>query len=269
MDCLLGHLYASNYYGIFEYNELKKLLSASHTLANQKITAEQELSGLAAKVAHDIRSPLSVIEIVFRSIMSKISQDEVIILRDALQSVRDIANNVLTHYRQSDTNNVNIKKDTFADDGNIERLIPLFSLVELAASLKRQEWVDYPCELIVDTDINSKCTTIYAAPNEIKRMLSNLLNNAYDALTNENRKIYLKTELINDQIILYIQDTGRGISANLHESVLIGLSSKHKGKGLGLSNAKTYMESLGGNLLLTSKTNNGTVLTLQFPKAKS
>jgi nitrogen-specific signal transduction histidine kinase len=95
-------------------------------------------------------------------------------------------------------------------------------------------------------------------------MLSNLLNNAYESL-NEKRKIKLTLSIVDKNLQLEIHDTGCGIPSNKIDDVLIGISLKHEGVGLGLSNAKNYIENLGGKLTLYSHMHQGTIATLMFP----
>lgn len=53
---------------------------------------------------------------------------------------------------------------------------------------------------------------------------------------------------------------------NMGVSILsLCVSLKHPGRGFGLSSAKSYMESLGGLLLLTSTPGVGTQIKLIFP----
>jgi hypothetical protein len=72
--------------------------------------------------------------------------------------------------------------------------------------------------------------------------------------------------LRNDYLSLCISDTGCGIAAEHLLDVLEGKSLKHSGKGLGLSGAKTYIESLGGTFTLTSLWGKGTKLELFIPE---
>jgi len=58
------------------------------------------LLDLAASVAHDIRSPLAAMEMILRLISKDIPTAQCSLLCDAIQSVRDISNNLLVRYRE-------------------------------------------------------------------------------------------------------------------------------------------------------------------------
>lgn len=152
------------------------------------------------------------------------------------------------------------------DNGNMPRHILLSSQIEAAISLKRQEWQNNPCELEFIIQANAKPHWIYAAPNDIKRTLSNLLNNAYESLR-DHKKIQIILELDENHQKLHIHDTGSGIPESKMTSVLSGISLKHEGKGLGLSSAILYMSNIGGKLELSSTEGVGTHVALTFPLA--
>lgn len=105
---------------------------------------------------------------------------------------------------------------------------------------------------------------IYGLASEISSMLSNLLNNALEACSNADPVIQVAVSKIGDIVEVTIQDNGIGIPTEKVTSYLHGESSKHSGFGLGLSSAKKYMEESNGKLVLSSKPNVGTAITLQF-----
>ena len=103
------------------------------------------------------------------------------------------------------------------------------------------------------------------APNELRRILSNLLNNAYEALHNDG-KISILLSFSNNFIFISITDNGQGIPLDKMDVVLQGYSLKHAGKGIGLYSAKKYVESFsGGQLILNSEQYKGTEVTLKLP----
>lgn len=76
--------------------------------------------------------------------------------------------------------------------------------------------------------------------------------------------VYINTDGKNFQ--LSICDNGLGIEKEKINDVLNGLSLKHSGKGLGLSEAKKYMGSLKGDLIMTPNNHqSGITLKLIFP----
>ncbi len=247
---------------VLERNILDLLNTATEHERNK---AAIEVGHLSARLAHDISSPLAAMEMGLRFLSKKIPHNDLAILSNGIQSVRDIANNVLERYRSPaiETNSLN---SITHDDGNVIRPSLLYSLTEIIVSQKRHEWLQEPCQITLTVAKEAKINWIMASPNEIKRLLSNLLNNAYDALINKHDGIInIKLEAINNTLHLELYDNGIGIAPEKINDALNGVSFKHHGKGFGLSGAKQYMEYLGGSLNLKSIVNKGTQINLVFP----
>lgn len=224
----------------------------------------KSIANLAAQVAHDIRSPLAAMDMTLTSISENVKNEDRLILRQAVQSVHDIANNLLASYRHSSTSLENTNDFKLTDDGNHARFILLSSIVEQMISQKRQEWMKRPCKIDCAIEPAAKFIWIYAIPNDIRRMLSNLFNNAYESLE-KNREINVNLLKKDNFLQFQISDAGIGIPGDKINSVIKGVSLKHEGKGLGLSSAKSYMEQLGGHLSLFSEQGCGTHVSLIFP----
>lgn len=255
----------------YEINEIKNAFQSvlTHLQAEyQQRTESEKKSALldqAARVAHDIRSPIAAMEMSLHMLVKDISSENILIMRMAVQSVRDIANNLLAKYRdnQQEQNSLNGYSLSNADDQNIARPILICSLIEQVISQKRYEWLQNKCELICTYSPAAKSVWINVAPGEVKRMISNLLNNAIEACMHE-AQIEVQLNKVNNELELRIIDNGVGMPIVKMKHFLNGESSKHAGKGLGLSGAKQYKESIGGKLLLASQLNEGTTATLTF-----
>ncbi len=241
-----------NDYGILEYIELKKFLNTSLNTLAEKMKAEKALFNLAAQVAHDIHSPLAVIEMIRKSALENHSPAQANIQAQAIQNIRDITHNLLNKYRAP-----TLELATAS-------AVPLATMIHETFTQKKQEWSGNPCNLVYDTRPDPNIMVKSVNNNSLKCILSNLLNNAYEALC-DIRKISLAFQANDIQFHIKITDTGKGIESDKIDAVLSGLSLKHEGNGLGLSRAKQYMENIGGNLFLSSKIGLGTTITLVFP----
>jgi hypothetical protein len=126
------------------------------------------------------------------------------------------------------------------------------------------EWANNQCEILYNP-VDIEKIWLYLVPNDLEVMLSNLLNNAYEARYT-NSKILLKVINLDRKVIIAITDYGVGISEEMINEVLNGATLKPEGHGLGLSNAVKYIKSLGGKLTLTSNKIEGTTVTITIPK---
>jgi two-component system sporulation sensor kinase A len=106
---------------------------------------------------------------------------------------------------------------------------------------------------------------------EFKRVLSNLIDNAFEAIVHPpsgNIKIELKENY--DLILISIMDNGKGIPP--HVLTQLGAqritSGKIHGNGLGVGHAKYTIERWGGTLKVESKVRIGTQVFISIPKVK-
>ncbi|TAK74105.1 MAG: HAMP domain-containing histidine kinase [Gammaproteobacteria bacterium] len=246
-------------------NEISEIASIRNYILTLLKNAEEAskivaLGQLSTQLAHDIRSPIAVMEMMLGGLAKTMEKSKYIILKESIQSVRNIANGLLDRYRQSD-----IKMTTPTTANHIAHPVLLSHLVERVISQKNQEWLSHPCPISFTIVEEAAICWVNVVPDEIKRILSNLLNNSYEALQ-DKKPIALHLSCSNTELCLRIQDQGVGISSDKIDAVLNGTSLKHPGQGLGLSTARRYMHQLNGQLLLSSIYQQGTEVTLLFPK---
>ena len=106
-------------------------------------------------------------------------------------------------------------------------------------------------------------------PGQINQVFMNLLQNAAQAIPNRG-DVWIKTETGAEatQVSIHIQDNGIGISeSNLARIFDPFFTTKPigSGTGLGLSISYGIIERHGGKMLVKSKINEGTTLTIKLP----
>ena len=101
---------------------------------------------------------------------------------------------------------------------------------------------------------------------EFKRLLSNLMNNSFEACTQKSeREIKLRTFCVSDRFVIEISDNGHGIAPEKIEHIFKrGFSTKNS-SGLGLSHAKETIRSWNGDLKILSWPNHGTTVVISLP----
>lgn len=198
------------------------------------------------RLVHDICSPIAVIEMTLYRIVQTNAVSDLDMVRLALGRMRDILNSA----RQSGL------------AAQIQ-LLGINNLLEEVVALKRYEWLRKSCTLNLYFSAGTENIAVYCIPSEFKRMLSNLLNNALEAATG-HVKINVGVSHTDDGLKINISDNGHGILESKIQDCIDGASTKHVGRGLGLSFAKEYMEQIGGSLSIRSVFNVGTVVGLTF-----
>lgn len=129
-----------------------------------------------------------------------------------------------------------------------------------------------------EKNINTNLTSNNIIVNCPKNLLYEIIFNLYEnsiKYNKENGLINISIKEDNDLIIFNISDTGIGISENDISRVFerfYRVDKSHSkntgGTGLGLSIVKHCVESLKGNINISSELNKGTSISISFPKNK-
>jgi len=211
-----------------------------------------EREEMALQVAHDIRSPLTALDTILRDIeqfpMSKRSM-----IRSAVQRIHDIANNLLTENRQTPFNK------------EIQPYL-VFELIDSLVTEKRYQFMNRDVEIETNFDnlINSRFISVEIT--EFRNVVSNILNNAIEAMDYKG-KVQILIHFSDTHLILEVADSGKGISNTFIDKVFEkGASSgKENGNGLGLYHAKKMIEKWGGGISISSRENEGTKVNFKLP----
>ncbi len=217
-----------------------------------ELEKRKSVAELAAQVAHDIRSPLTALNVLMLQ-TENLPEDVRSLMRAAATRIRDIANNLLTNSAAIHAIPTKSKMDTQL----------LSAVVESMISEKRVQYRDksateiqaIPCKhaygLFAEMDVV-----------EFRRVLSNLINNAVESYGTKGGPVTLAMSPQPDGwVTIEIKDEGKGISPEVLP--LLGspgvTHGKKNGYGLGVSHSKKTIESWGGRLEFITASHKGTV----------
>lgn len=257
--------------------EVSKILESYNDLVDQtnkmldmvaQTNKNTSIAEIASQVSHDIRSPLVALDMVIKD-LSELPEEKRILIRSSIGRIKDIANNLCQNNMKNLPLIINVPETTISDDSKSIQL--LSSLIDILISEKRMQF-RAKINVEIDSKLDENAYGIFSEINtrEFMRLLSNLINNAVEALGESGRVIVSLTQVKN-YAVLSIVDNGCGISHNL----LKGLGSKGKtygkkdGLGLGLYHAKQTVESWNGYLTIDSTPNVGTSVSIMLPLAKA
>ena len=226
----------------------------SERIENKKKT---EIAQIASQVAHDIRSPLTALEVV-SSIAKNMDPETRKLLLSASQRIKDIAEDLL-RYPKEEIAKENQRAALSVQNYNIaEELRTLISEKEIEHQDKVgiKFRIDIPESLPVQSNFQMK---------NLNRAISNLINNAVEAIS-EDGIIVISAQAHETNFVVSVQDNGIGMSEEvLSQSSQRGFSfGKSSGKGFGLSFAKELAEKSNGKFSVFSEPGLGTRVFLSF-----
>jgi len=142
-------------------------------------------------------------------------------------------------------------------------------IMELFAAFNpRSKELNIP--LYIKKGLHENESRIIADRSKLHRILANLLENALK-FTNEGF-IELGYDIRENNLILYVKDTGMGISPESHDLIFERFSQedkeisyKHGGLGLGLSISKENARLMGGDITLSSVKGEGSTFFVTLP----
>ena len=230
------------------YIELEK--THDMLVRNEKLAAIGEVS---ARLAHEIRNPLSTIGGFAKSIPNKYDDRErtirnANIIIEEVKRLESILTNVLDFSKPSipkkTTNDINeLVKDTL----NILVGDIISSTIVVSLDL-------YKDNLVASFDFS-----------QVKQVLINVLQNAVNAMP-EGGTINIRTAAGENEIIIEIKDTGTGIPEQYFDDIFEPFfTTRGNGTGLGLSISNRIIQNHQGRFEITSQEGKGTTVCIGLP----
>jgi signal transduction histidine kinase len=237
--------------------EMTEFVLAIDGLLKQTQAYEKQAAVLevASQVSHDIRSPLAALNVVFGG-LDGLEEDHRVIARSAIARIEDIANNLLQKNRDLSAPELPSAAEPVLIAGLVESIISEKRLQFRALDRIRIE---------LRTERATETQFALAQPGELRRAVSNLINNAIEAIEGQG-KVEVTIAAEGSRLAIRVRDDGRGIpSAILERLGTRGTTfGKPGGSGLGLHHARECVRRWGGDLKLQSEEGSGTTVTLEL-----
>ncbi len=172
-----------------------------------------------------------------------------ILLRDAVHQIRDITNN--------------LDQNAIRNEKTITQVAVLLGNV---LSERRAAFVNKAIEFKENIPLESYGYFSNLIPSEIKRVITNIINNAVEAMSAQGGIVTLSLKKSDAQTVIEIADNGAGIPKETLDALFArGFTTKKTGSGLGLFHAKETLTQLGGGIDMTSEVGKGTTVSLLLP----
>lgn len=108
---------------------------------------------------------------------------------------------------------------------------------------------------------------VYIDENKFKRVIDNLLNNAFEALS-KGQKVAVEINYDDENFEMRVIDNGEGIPSEILPDIFkpFVTHGKKGGTGLGLAITQKIIEDHNGNISVESQVDQGTRFSIKIPR---
>ena len=232
---------------------------------HQKTEESEETLNFLANTVHDIRTPANSL-FGFLELLEEQLEDARLLqyihnAKESAHFINDLTTSILDR----------ISSQRERAKAEPEEINPTKFFADIAESFSANMYnkdIDY--NIYIDPSLPKE---IRIEPVMLKRVLMNLLNNAYK-FTPSGREVSLLVQYKKDEakMKITVTDTGIGIAPEKQEEIFEAFTQaeentkqKYGGTGLGLSICASYVETLGGKLKLKSQLEKGSSFYFSVP----
>lgn len=216
-------------------------------------------------ISHEFRTPLTLIlgpsqSLLDRGEGGKDVRDQLLNIHANAQRLLRLVNQLLD-FRKAESGNLKLE----VSEGNIIKFVKEVKLSFDA--LAEQMKIDFSFYA------SSNIVKVWFDRDQFEKIMFNLLSNAFKH-TPEGGKIVIQVIDSNDDVMITVQDTGKGIKREHFESIFQTFFSydedkNHTGTGIGLALAKSLVDMHHGKLTVVSEENSYTRFTITLPKGSA
>lgn len=220
-----------------------------------------ELGMMTAGITHEISNPLSVIvgkvsQMLKRDSYSLNPED----LKNGLELIQSNAERITTIINS-------VREYIYSNKDKNEDFISLKEIIDDVLVFYGQRLKNHGIKLHLN---NINKVYLSGHKGQLEQAFLNLLSNSFDAVDNLPEKwIEISAVLTNENIQVYVKDSGHGIPKEVSSKMLDPFFStkKEKGTGLGLSLIRGIAQKHGGSFKYIEAPN--TTFLLELPQASS
>jgi two-component system nitrogen regulation sensor histidine kinase NtrY len=243
---------------VIEYNKMVKKLDVS-----AEMLAKSEREGawreMARQVAHEIKNPLTPMKLNLQYLQMAIDNKSpevrkitVYVAGILLEQIEHLSK-IASDFAQF-ANIGNTKNQLFNINQILENVITLYSTND---------------EIQINTDLYPHEILIEADKTQVNRLFTNLLQNAVQSIPDYRKVVIdIKSDLVENQVLISIKDNGNGIPASMHNKIFTpNFTTKTSGTGLGLAMCKGIVEKLNGKIWFETEEGKWTCFFVMIPIA--
>lgn len=228
-----------------------------HLALEQLLDSQKDQKDYMDSWIHEIKVPLAAVDLILKSIEFDIPDEKFVLLQNEIQQIDEYVEQILYYSRS----------DEFVND----YLIQEYSLKKIIQPIIRSQ-ANYFIQKNLQLNLSENDAKVLTDAKWIEFIFRQLLSNAIK-YTPDHGRIDITIEQKIGGVALILQDSGIGIpSEDLGRIFDKGFTGENGRKaqqhstGLGLYLAKTLAGKLGAELSVESTVNQGTTMTLFFPR---
>jgi PAS domain S-box-containing protein len=210
---------------------------------------------LARTIAHEIRNPLTNLNLALDNLKEGISErdEEIVLYTDIIQRSSTRIETLI-----GDLLNSSKPKELQLELSSLHRLLDdVLELVRDRANLRGIRIVE---------ELEEEIPRIFVDREKLSIALVNILLNGIEAIEHLEGKLKVKTELRGNSIFLIIADNGQGIEKDDLRKIFDPFyTSKPDGTGLGLTSSLNILSSHNASIQVSSTVGKGTSFEIEFP----
>lgn len=234
--------------------ELERLLRIQDKMSS--------LGRVAAGIAHEIRNPLSGINI-YLDTLEKIYDDP-----DSLEKVKGILEHL--HSASAKIESVIRRVMDFSKPSEPKLVLtdinqPIEEAISLSSVTLRKSGIK------LEKNLSGDLKPLYADPSLIEEVILNLITNAAEAMKNMDgeRKIEVSSFVDRHHIILKVSDSGPGVPSTIKDKIFDPFyTTKRESTGIGLSLSHRIITDHGGSLNVCTSKWGGAEFVIEVPIKK-
>lgn len=242
-------------------DELKDLAETINKMLDGIETSYEQQNQFVSDASHELRTPIAVIQ-GYANMLSRWGKDDKEVLEESIIAIKSEAEDMqqlvekLLFLARSDKNTQKIEKQTFYINDLIDEIIKETKLIDTSHEIK--------------TDINEEAS-MYADKKLLKQALRVFIDNSIK-YTPKGGRIKLNSYIKKKNLMLEIIDTGIGIPKedlpyifNRFYRCDKSRTKESGGTGLGLSIAKWIIGKHNGSIVVESRPEMGTKISIGLP----